>query len=343
MSSNSIERCWMNILSNEGDESARQKLQTLFPGQEILDEWNFSLLHRTVFGLNPIALDVLLHSLPKTAIDQGDAHNRTALWWAARRGDFVATSLLLNSGADPNKKTILGGLPLTAAIRSCHQMCVRKILKHGCEIHHMDFQGVLPLHLSCYYGSDVDIVESCLGDEIFVDEKIRHYHTTPLMLAVQRGHLQIIEYLISRGASLSTVNSDGETPLLIAVSHDRSEAVALLLQNGADYTHATSAGETLLHHAAQFSDLDCLKVLHAFDLANIDPDDKVTGTSPTQRINVKGLTALQIAERRSDVTKEWRDMFRKVIYDIKYPKSKLQIDVKDDNEDFKDALEQQCG
>ena len=347
----------MNILSNEGDESARQRLQTLFPAPEFLDEWNFSLLHRTVFGLNPLPLDMLLDSLPKTAIDQGDAHNRTALWWAARRGDFPATSQLLKSGADPNKRTIIGGSPLTAAIRARHQMCIKKLLEHGSDICDLDdTQGTLPVHLSCYYGSDIDVVDACLGGKVFIDERIRHSLETPLMLAVQKGHLRIIKYLISQGAGLNTINSDGETPLLIAISNNRPEAASILLQSGADYTHTTIARETILHHAAQFGDLECLKVLHTFDLAGIDADDKVTGTPQTQRFNVKELTALQIAEKRLDVSTEWKDMFRKLIDDIKHPKSQIQINVMDDSksfevdfkdfednmEDFKDASEQQC-
>ena len=287
-------------------------------------------------------LDILLEHLPRSAIDQGDARGRTALWWAAKRGDSTTTSLLLRSGADTSKWPILTYSPLMVSLESQNQACVRLILEYGAEIHKLSPHGWLPVHIACYYGSDVDIVENLLDGRISVDEQIQGDQGTPLMLAAQEDHIRTVKYLIARSADINATNSDGETSLLIATSYNRLGSVTLLLQSGADHLCTTKAGENLLHHTAQYGDLAFLNALYAFDLSGIDPNAKVTATSHTQKMrNIKGLTALQIAEKRTDVTEEWRGVFRKLVHGIQHPELKSPINIGDETEEFEDALEQQ--
>ena len=345
LSSSCIERYWCNFLVNQGDEKTRQRFQALFPDQGLLEEWNLSLLHRAVLGLNPICLDTLLDHLPRsTNVNEVDSRGRTALFWAAKRGDFSATFSLLKSGADVNKSTPNEFSPLAAAIESRNQPCIRAILEYSPDTTNFSGQGHLPIHLSCYFGSEIDIVESLLDRGVNINAISALTRNTPLMFAAQESHLRIIEYLISRDANLNLINQDGETALLIATCHSCSEVIRLLLQNGADYITRSKAGENLLHYAAQFGDLACLKTLYAFDLAGINLHDRATTISPLQRMkDIKGLTALQIAEKRPDVTPEWRDMFRKLVHGIEYPESKLPIEVIGEIEEFQDADEQQTG
>ena len=340
--SNCIEYCWYLNLANGGDEKSRQRLRALFPDQGILAEWNLSLLHQAVLGLNELCLDTLLGHVPNPAIDQVDSRGRTALFWVAKRGDSSTTYLLLRSGADVNKSTPSGYSPLLAAIESRNQSCIRTILEYGPHITLSNKQGWLPIHLSYYYGSEVDIVESLLDDGINVDVKTTFDHFTPLMLAAQESHLRIIEYLIFRDANLNLTNQDGETALLLIIPQNDPEPISLLLRNGADHSVRSKTGENLLHYAAQFAGVTCLMILHAFDLIGINLGDTVNGTSPIQRMkDIKALTALQIAEKRSDVTPEWKDMFRKLVRGIEHPESKSPIEVIDEIDEFQDAAEQQ--
>ena len=288
-------------------------------------------------------LDILLEHLPRSAIDQGDARGRTALWWAAKRGDSTATSLLLRSGADTSKSPILAYSPLMVSLESQNQACVRLILEYGAEIHKLSPHGWLPVHLACFYGSDIDIVENLLDGRISVDEQIQGDQETPLMIAAQEDHVRIVNYLIAHGADINVTNSDGETSLLIATSYNRLGPMTLLLQSGADHLCTTKAGENLLHYTAQHGDLACLNALYAFDLSGIDPNAKVAATLHTQVMNIKGLTALQIADKRTDVTEEWREVFRKLVHGIQHPELKSPINIGDETEDFEDALEQQIG
>ena len=126
------------MLCNQTDESTRVRLWTLFPSQSFLDESGFSLLHRTILGLNALRLDPLLENLSKSEINQGESRGRTALFWAARRGDLSAVSQLLKAGADPNKNTYEGSGPLSVAIQSRNQLCISAVLRYGAEIHRVN-------------------------------------------------------------------------------------------------------------------------------------------------------------------------------------------------------------
>ena len=183
-------------------------------------------------------------------------------------------------------------------------------------------------------------MESLLDGGNGIEERVHSCHSTPLILASQESHLWIIEYLIFRGANLNASNRDGETPLLVTISCNRPESIALLLKSGADQMCITKAGETSLHYAAQFVDSPCLEVLYAFDLSGIT-DDKVIATSLIQPMkDIKGFTALQIAERRSDVTTQWKDMFRRLVHGIEDPQSMASIYFIEETEEFQDAVEQ---
>ncbi|KAL9118605.1 MAG: hypothetical protein Q9187_004848 [Circinaria calcarea] len=280
--------------------------------------------------------------LSRSVINESDAFGRTALWWAARRADSSKISLLLKYGADANIQSSTGEMPLMTAIYTRNQTCIRLLLDAGSEIHYRDPQGWASLHLSCYYGSDIDIVEALLRGVGDIDDRLSSGYNTSLMLAAQGNHIHIVKYLISRGAKLNATDIDGESSLHVALSGNCLEVLRFLLQHKASHCLKTKAGEGLLHYAAQFGNVESLKVLNAFCLDGIDPEDRITGVSPQQIFKVKGLTALEIAEQRTDVTPEWRAMFRKLVHGIRFPESKgPELSTVEETEEFEDALESQ--
>ena len=342
MDSTATDIAWEGILSNDHDASTRESLMVLFPNPDFLENSNFTPLHRIVLGLNPIGLDTIIDSLSKSVINESDAYGRTALWWAARRAEASKISLLLKYGANANMKTMSGNTPLITAIPTKNHTCIKLLLDAGCEIHSEDWQGFSPLHYSCYFGLDIDIVGAFLRGGGDTYDKVSSSHSTPLKLAAQENHIHIVKYLISRGANLNATDVNGECSLQAALSYNRPKVLRFLLQHKANHCLKTKADESLLHYAAQFGNLECLEVLNAFCLDGIDPEDRVIGVSPTQRFKVKGLTALEIAEKRKDVTPEWRVMFRKLVHGIRFPESKSpELSTAEETEEFEDALESQ--
>ena len=342
MYSTATDAAWTDILSNNGEANTRENLRTLFPGPGFIEKSRFTLLHRTVLELNLVKLDILVDSLSRSAINESDTYGRTALFWAARRGDSSTVSLLLKYGADPNKRTPHGNSPLNTAIASKHEECARLLLDFGCEIRDRTTHGWIPLHNSCYCGSDIDIVEKLLDGGVYIDCTTLPSRMTPLIIAAQENHIHIVKYLISQGADLNAADHNGECSLHVATSYNCPEVLRLLLQHKASHRLGTKAGETLLHYAAQYGNIECLEVLLLFSLEGINPENRITGISPTQRFKVKGLTAIEIAELRTDVSPEWRVMFRTLVHGIRFPGSKSPLrPPAEEIEEFEDALETQ--
>jgi ankyrin repeat protein len=73
---------------------------------------------------------------------------------------------------------------------------------------------------------------------------------TPLTLAIDRGHADVVRLLLGRGADIEASDDDGFTPLYFALVHDQEEVVEVLLDGGADVSRAGPWGLTPLMLAA---------------------------------------------------------------------------------------------
>ena len=67
--------------------------------------------------------------------------------------------------------------------------------------------------------------------------------------AVDRGHSEIVEFLIKRGCNVNIVDSDLQSPLHYAVTCDRLDIVTLLLSYGADIKLKDIDGHTALDYS----------------------------------------------------------------------------------------------
>ncbi|CAG0920715.1 unnamed protein product [Notodromas monacha] len=85
---------------------------------------------------------------------------------------------------------------------------------------------------------------------------------TVLHIAVNHGHLEALELLLSSGASPNIVDTKGFSPLHYACRRSENEMVVRLLNQGAD-PRLRSTYENLvpLHEAAQANNIECCKAL----------------------------------------------------------------------------------
>ena len=290
--------------------------------------------------LAPIDLETLLQSLPRREVDKADGLGWTACHWAALRGDLNAISLLLQYGADIEKRNENQYRPLDMALFSKNQAAIQLLLDSGCEANYLDGQGWLPLHVCCCLGFETGVIDTLLRKGLDINQGTRDSEDTPLMLAVQEDHVHVVKHLITRNAAVNAANYLGQCAIHIAIACDHAESLQVLLQHRVDHILKTKSLEDILHYAAQFAGLDVLRLLYRFDLHGIDPDDRVGATSDAQSMKVKGLTALEIAERRQDVPTEWLDVFRKLVEGIRYPASRTSLmPAEDVDDEFYDARE----
>jgi hypothetical protein len=78
-----------------------------------------------------------------------------------------------------------------------------------------------------------------------VNQAEPEFHTTPLHKAVEFRHINLVAFLLERGADANVFDSQGCIPLFYAVSGNNSEAVKLLLL----YTNYSNIYDVYLYHS----------------------------------------------------------------------------------------------
>lgn len=84
---------------------------------------------------------------------------------------------------------------------------------------------------------------------------------TPLFMAAQNGHLTIAQLLLQQSANTGLADDDGTTPLLMAAQQGHSDLVHVLLKQAADADLAENTGRTPLFLAAASGHLGASRTL----------------------------------------------------------------------------------
>jgi ankyrin repeat protein len=75
---------------------------------------------------------------------------------------------------------------------------------------------------------------------------------TPLCIAAENGRHEIVELLLTNGATVDKVNYDGQTPLMMSIlNYYRDTTAEVLINNGADINKMDNNGKTPLHMACK--------------------------------------------------------------------------------------------
>ena len=73
---------------------------------------------------------------------------------------------------------------------------------------------------------------------------------TPLYLALQNSHDNIIRFLIEHWANVNEKKNDNRTPLYVASQNGHENIVRLLVEHGANVNEKNNIEYTILHRAA---------------------------------------------------------------------------------------------
>jgi hypothetical protein len=118
---------------------------------------------------------------------------------------------------------------------------------------------------------------------------------TPLLVACERGHIEVARLLVEAGADKEKSSIKGCTPLLIACERGRIEVVRLLVEAGADKEKAMTNGHTPLCRAALHGH-DTICMLLTFKGADLT----IREHTPASLALSKGHAALAAHLRRSN-------------------------------------------
>ena len=231
----------------------------------------------------------------KRFVDAANALNgRTALMNAAMYGHTEATEMLLDAGADAEKKDSDGETALTLACADGHEQTARTLLSRGADINAPGYKGCTPLMAACYYGHQA-VARALLTLGAKVDA-VDEGGSTALMRVCgyeQEDDWGIFDILVKAGAPIGKArSSDGSTALHIAAEAPHDDATTFLLKAGADPNVRRKDGHTPLTIAAQNGFESILGLL---------VDSNVGTVGDVNMATTAGYTALHYAAERGDV------------------------------------------
>ena len=197
----------------------------------------------------------------ETTIDYGE-HKITPLIKAAWDGDEEIVKTLLAAGAKVNAKASdTGETALLNAVSNKYDSIVKILLKAGADVsikNRFDFNALT----SAVAANNQDIAALLLDAGANIETETSTL--TPLMFAASAGNVDMIRFLVKRGAKVNHgAKEGGQTALLSAIYGAHPEAVQALVALKADVNAKTKAGDTPLKVAKKGDQDDIVKILTA--------------------------------------------------------------------------------
>ena len=147
---------------------------------------------------------------------------QTALMTAARTGKAEAVKLLLTRGAAVDAaEPLRGQTALMWAAVEGHVEAIDALIAGGADIRATSRGPQKPIDLLDHYAKPIK-------------GQGRLDSFTPLMFAVQAGHISATRTLLERGANVNDTAPDGTSALVLAIANAHYELAGLLLDHGAD-------------------------------------------------------------------------------------------------------------
>jgi len=106
---------------------------------------------------------------------------------------------------------------------------------------------------------------------------------SPLMIAAQRGYVEVARVLIENSADVNFQSTSGKTPLMMASFSGNVEVAQLLREQNASWDVLDKTGSTALHWAVDGANLDMIRWMLQ-DGCRVDVKDETSGWTPLMRV-----------------------------------------------------------
>ncbi len=233
------------------------------------------------------------------SVDVRDVMGRTALEWAAARGDDRAVVTLLSFGAEPNIMDKKLNTPLTLASNQGCTLCARLLLEAGALADPVLPSGVKfgsPLNCAARNANDPLLIKTLLDFDADV-EACGVDGVTPLLHAARGKPVSFAKLLLDYGANINATAKEERTPLTTAIIYKNHDVLRLLLDRWFEYTECPRLkGPHLLDLIVEHADVETMTILtNAKHLQFRRDNDYVLERSAAQLNNRLDLTDAMVA------------------------------------------------
>ncbi|NWR83020.1 ASB3 protein, partial [Furnarius figulus] len=205
------------------------------------------------------------------SIDVPDNRRWVPLHEAAARNSSECLRLLIHAAPSDDYihlRTFEGLCALHVSARHGSLECLRVLLEAGADLNDVTTDATTPLFLAVE-NRHAEVVKFLLQHGASVEGPHCWSGWNSLHQASFQGSTEIMEILLEKGASKNCRDDFGITPLFVAAQYGQLESLRLLVSHGADLNCQAKDSATPLLIAAQEGHLECVKLLLA---AGADPN-----------------------------------------------------------------------
>jgi hypothetical protein len=245
-----------------------QTWQSMFDAEDFLESRRFPTLSKIVLQLTGREgkLQQLLRNqleLSTSSINDTDAEGRTALSWAASRGDLESVKILLEFDADPNISSHRRQSPLHFPPQNEFANTgeiMTELLKKNADVNCVDFHKRTPLIYGACNQRNIANLKPLFDFRADCNAQDMH-ERTPLSYATRMKRIETLRFLLDNGCDPSIPDNWGILPLMEAVQQNWHEGLRILLEYpAATWTERTKMQTSLLEEIALRADGETMEI-----------------------------------------------------------------------------------
>ena len=279
------------------EDNRMTSLLPLFERHDVFDHWNLRSIHLIILGCSNVDLASYL-AISDDEIDVVDSWGRTALMWAAWRGDSASVSVLLEYGANSQASSYDGNSVLIYATYGGSLDCLRLILATGAHINHTSHALLTPAMGGSRLGDNPAIAKVRVERGAAI-EASRQQNFTPLYVAALSNKVESLKYLLDYGATTDVTDWNCSTPLSMAISFNNHQMAKELIKAGSNLENAPPFTVSYLRSVAVFGDEQMIRVfMNAKPAIDVDIKDP-QGCTAQCRMKER-LLSMDPLDRRRD-------------------------------------------
>ncbi|CAK4488669.1 unnamed protein product, partial [Aphanomyces euteiches] len=228
---------------------------------------NVRPLHFAAINPNPAYLQALVDEIGSSGLGEVDFNGWQAVHYAAACTSPEPLKILLEGGSDVMARTKDKDLPIAIACRLGRVENVKLLIEHGGSqvLEAPSSGGFRPIHHASQHGHS-QVVDALLQAGVNGNAGTSNKDMA-LGLAAQCGHLEAVCALLKHGVIVDILNKVRRTPLMIACMNGHVQIAVDLLNAGANANAVDSSLNSVMHYAAAYGWLSCVKLLHSISAA----------------------------------------------------------------------------